>query len=270
MLLTWSSLAGAATLTVGPGLDYDSLAEAIAASQPGDQIDVAAGSFIGTAQIRHRLTIRGASREKTVLVAPINPQGAWVDVETAELVTLRDLTLVGDNSSRILEGTNVSLMLDGVTLQGGFSFPSGGQIWVDQATLTLQQVVFEGGEGAFAGGQIFARDTTLTATNCQFSGGTSDRQGGSVRLENATATFASSTFSDHRSGSGGAISSSGDSSHVLTIDACLFQGNTAVGGGGPSYGGAIYQSGGRLVIRGERVSEQSRRRLWRRNLSYCS
>jgi hypothetical protein len=108
LLLAVSGLADGAVLPV-PG-DFATIQAAVDAAQPGDEIVVAAGIYEEQVVIDKDVTLTGAGRGLTVLLAPpympytvhVAAYNAVVHVEPpAHEVTIRDLTVDGANRGRV-------------------------------------------------------------------------------------------------------------------------------------------------------------------------
>lgn len=105
-LVAWtSSIAAAATLTVGPGKTYTTVKDAVAAAQPGDTIEVDAGDYIDDiSSIKvNDLTIRGVGGRPHLkaTVPPPNKKGIFVVELGVGPVTVENLEFSG---ARISEG----------------------------------------------------------------------------------------------------------------------------------------------------------------------
>jgi hypothetical protein len=132
-------------LTVGPGQTYATIADAVAASQDGDVIQVQAGTYTNDfAQINTKITIEGVGGIVN-LVATVPP-----DNEKAILVTNTDVTL----SNLEFSGAQVA---DG----------NGAGIRCQSGDLTLNNCIFHDNQD----GLLADADTTgtITINNCDFS-----------------------------------------------------------------------------------------------------
>lgn len=114
LLLAAGAPASAATLRVGPGLPFATLAAAIAASQDGDTIAVQAGTYTNDfAEIRTRLTLTAVGGRVTLRATQNIPNNKGI------LVVDADLTVTGFNfvGARVpgWAGSNGA----GIRLQGG-------------------------------------------------------------------------------------------------------------------------------------------------------
>ena len=140
-------VAHAATLEVGPGKTYATPCDAIAAAQPNDVVEVAAGTYTDTCSIGVKgLTVRGVSgRPKIDLSATEHPSGyKGIYVIDADDVTLDNLELTGahisdDNGAN---GAGIRIQAAGLTVHGcyihdnqngilGGISPGGGKITIE-------------------------------------------------------------------------------------------------------------------------------------------
>ena len=70
------------TLTVGPGQQYGTIADAVAASGSGDTIDVAAGTYTNDFfYIGHSLTLQAVGGEAAIVATAEPPDGKAVITE---------------------------------------------------------------------------------------------------------------------------------------------------------------------------------------------
>ena len=101
----------------------------------------------------------------------------------------------------------------------------------------IQNCKFIGNKSFVAGALIISTsypESDITVEDCLFSGNQSTSDGGAIRVSDATVTFSGNTVVENESGSGGAISITGNSNVIYNGD---LSGNTA------TYGGAVYASG---------------------------
>ncbi len=159
-----------------PG-DHADIQSAITASQNGDTIVIAAGTYAPTATLNTNgkaITIRGAT----------NPNGTPATV------------LDGMNSRRVLhcityEGP--STVFENLLITRGRS-SSGGGMYVDHASPTLTNCVFEANTATSDGGGLFLYQCSPSITNCAFKSNTAGVFCGGLVLLSATPTITNTVF----------------------------------------------------------------------------
>ncbi|MEQ1567791.1 MAG: putative metal-binding motif-containing protein [Myxococcota bacterium] len=278
----WSAVAGAATLSVGPGQVYTQIADAVDDAVAGDrvevdpgvydepQVDVGAaieivgtgGSAVTTWRVTTDYGLRVPPAGEAIVrgftvVPPATGHVAWVE---GELVA-DDWSLSGASASPLfVDGGSLVLSWSALDANvGGHVFMLGGSTTIVDSTLT--------GGAASTGGAIFA-EGDLTLERAWLEGNHADFYGGAVFQSDGAFTAVDSSFvgndadSGFGGGNGGAVYLVGPIS--ATIDGCTFDGNRADGSGGAlmtgadasgvvsgstfgvneaSYGGAVYLGG---------------------------
>ena len=199
---------------------------AINASQPGDQVWVAQGTY------------RPASGSSFSMLPGVAIYGGFRGTETSlsERLSVNPVTTEGrpghpsnttlaGNGSRVINNpASLSLtrsaVLDGFVITGGGSVDLGGGMYNNGSSPTLTNCSFQGNQATGGsvnyGGAMYNDNSSPTLTNCLFQG--NQATGGFVNY-------------------GGAMANLGSSNPVLTN--CLFQNNQATGSFG-NYGGAMY------------------------------
>lgn len=149
------------------------------------------------------------------------------------------LTISGNNSSRIFNITDGTVIIAGVTITKGNATGGGGIRYASANTLTLTQVTFSNNEaGADGGGAVYQRTGHIIVDQCTFTNNSTTRNGGAM-ANNADAGAQSiqvdkSTFKENTAdNNGGAIANQVD----LTITNSTFSKNEA-----DSQGGAIFDA----------------------------
>jgi hypothetical protein len=241
IVLANATVGSAATINVPA--DHGTIQAAINVSVNGDEIVVAPGIYVGAIDFLGKsITIRSASGDPSDTT--INGNGAFhvVFINSSGNARLEGLTITGGDAS------------------GAGSNSEGGGVWAFQSTLTVENCILENnlaakGGGAFVfngastflgcefsnnngggasagGGGIFRGGSggTLTVDGCTFTGNTAT-QGGAIMIffNGPGVTISDSVFDGNSAGFGGALQSF---SNGMTMDNCLFMGNTATNQGG--------------------------------------
>jgi hypothetical protein len=213
---------------------YTDLQDALVAAVAGDQIWVAAGTYVPTTS--------GDRSAEFYLVDSVGVYGGFDGTETE--LSQRDhethVTILSgeigapgpaDNSRRVVAGNMVKhAVLDGFTVTGGYGGVFGGGIdngggWIHYENLIVT------GNSSGAGGGMSCLGQHATLTNVSFVNNTATSGGGglSVRLAGDPVLTGCSFTGNSTAATGGAISHTGTG---LTLIDCDFDGNTASGNGG--------------------------------------
>jgi predicted outer membrane repeat protein len=219
---------------------FTDLRSALTAAVAGDEIWVAAGTYLPTA---------GSDRSISFsLMEGVFVYGGFAGTETsrdqrdwAANVTILsgDIGTSGtttDNSYHVVSACNVAVtVLDGFTITGGQADGSGfgGGLYSDSSSPTLANVIFSNNT-AYSGGGLYSLSGAPTLIDVTFSNNTATSLGGGLYSNNASATLIRVTFSNNTSyNGGGAYNSSGS----LTLTNAVFAGNSG------QYGGGLYNTG---------------------------
>ncbi|HMF15245.1 MAG TPA: hypothetical protein VKE94_23180, partial [Gemmataceae bacterium] len=213
--------------------------------------------------------------------------GSTVTLTSGQLVINHDLTITGlgaaqlsvsgNNATRVFEIDSGVVAISGLTITGGFNNAAvgGGGIW-NRSTLTLDSDVVTGNTSTNGGGGIRS-DAMLTVTNSviasntaqgSWGGGIDNVFGGKLIMTGSQVT------NNAAGGEGGGIDNFSAGSATLTND--IISGNSAFNGGGmttevgsptimvsnvtfsgntaSNAAGGIYQCAGTLAITGSRVT----------------
>ena len=230
--LVFASASPAATLQVCPsGCQYSQIAAAVAASQSGDTVAVAAGTYQGGFTIGVSLTLTGAGANQTIIKGggPVVTIGAAGSTKLN--VSITGVTITGG----VTQSSPISIPLYG---KAGVEAAGGGiEITPDNikkgssgtpgATVTIASSVITGNRvapttlipspggatcpgglckyaGAYGGGIDNAGDLTLTNTtvsdNSAVSALASDSDGGGIENEMGSLTIVDSTFTANKAG----------------------------------------------------------------------
>ncbi len=217
-VLIATATSGADVITVGPGLDAQTLTHALSLAADGDHIAIASGTW-----------------------SPPAPGGAAIHLIDRTL-TIRALdpavppTLSGGATGRavIVEGGDImlqDLILEGGTVPGGDINGdsltmdwerSGGAVTMSNATVAVHTCTVNGG-GAFHGGCIGAWWSNVSLQNVSLSAGMATFFGGAMRVHGGSLMIDSSGLSNCLADTGGAIVVGGGCEVQLssvTVDAC--------------------------------------------------
>ncbi len=198
---------------------FTSLQSALAIAQPGDQLWVAAGTYMPTTGTDRIISFALASGVAVFGGFP-DVGGTFAQRDwNADATTLSgDIGRPGDNSDNsyhvaVSSGTDATAILDGFTIEGGNANGSSSP--------------------DFDGGGMYNASGRPTIRNCTFSGNSALNVGGGVcNVSGSEAAFTNCVFSrDSASNDGGGMYN--DASPDLTN--CMFTGNTA-----GAFGGAMY------------------------------
>jgi predicted outer membrane repeat protein len=221
--------------------DYDTIQDAINASENEDTVSVADGTY-------HENILFPGSKTITL----ISENGAVSTVIDG-----------GDNGSVVTFPENSNSTLDGFTITNGSTSANGGGVLCGQSsTPTIKNCIITGNV-AYAGGGISCGDSsapfiinsiiednsvtgidpqsygggihastssTPTITNCIIKNNISDRNGGGLAFNTAEPTIVNCTFSNNTAAVNGGAISFENSAPIITN--CTFSNNSASGNGG--------------------------------------
>ncbi|HWS27025.1 MAG TPA: choice-of-anchor Q domain-containing protein, partial [Xanthomonadales bacterium] len=169
-----------------------------------------------------------------------------ITLTAGELIATQDLNLVGpgaallsvsgNNSTRLMDASNVSVSISGVTLSGGngagsFNNGFGGAIHQVGGSLTLSDVVLSGNacSGTGAGGALVFLNNTSSITRTTISGNSCDTSS-AISIEASSITIVDSTLSGNSATSGSAlILRAGLADASLALTNVTISGNSSVG-----------------------------------------
>jgi hypothetical protein len=218
---------------------YSDLQDALAVAESGNDVWVAAGTYLpggpgaraATFQLRSGVGIYGGfagtevSRSErdpatnpTVLSGDLNGN----DIEVLEPADLVDESTRSDNSYHVVTGSGAdeTALLDGFVITGGNANYAGN---------------FDGGGMINVSGSVPANPTLV---NCTFHRNSANRNGGGIYNYRGDPTITDCVFSENH-GNGAPMGQGGGGVHnargSLTLRRCWFGGNTSVGGGAGLY-----------------------------------
>ncbi len=258
----------AATLQVGGGGQYSTIQSAIDAAVAGDVVNVAAGTYNGSIDLRGKaITLKSLSgRAATTLngngtyngIIMVNGVGAGATIEGFTIQNVGQRAVLLENAKLTLRDVEIKNS-GNIYLLGGAIQQKSGTLTVDNALFTnndscggtdlyaysgaaatFSNTVHNDGYGYF-GGVAQTIDTTLTLTNVEMNRTLSDLDGGAVHMNNTDAVFTDVVIdsASNAYGHGGAVAVVGGSTLTWTGGAVT---NTSPQN---TYGyyGAVYVSG---------------------------
>ena len=239
----------------------DGLATALAAAGSGDQVWVAAGTYLPT--------LSGVRTFSFQLKTGVEVFGGFAGFESAlgqRDVALNVTILSGDlggndpsliftdNAYHVVNGagTTATAVLDGFSVRGGNSNGGGtnqdrggGILCVSGANPTIRQTTFSANRCTFGGGAGYINSSSPTFTDCVFDGNFGGSFGGAFDMATGVAaTFERCRFTNNSAARAGGIEIFGGSS--VKVYNSLFQGNISTSSSG---GGAMFISGSSPQIR---------------------
>lgn len=197
-------VAGAALITVGPGLDAETISDALVLAADGDEVALASGTWVAAAAGEPVLWLQQRSLVVRALDAndpPVLDGGATGRAVVADggIVVLQDLVLRGG----AIPGGDLDG--DGVTADWE---RSGGAITMHVADVTMERVWIDGGS-AFHGGCIGAWASDLACIDMDVTAGTATFFGGGMRVHGGSLTWSGGVLSNCLADTGGGLVAGG-------------------------------------------------------------
>ncbi|NIQ40035.1 MAG: DUF1565 domain-containing protein, partial [Proteobacteria bacterium] len=227
------------------GLAFATIRKAVSVANDGEEIWVAAGTYIPSYSIflNSAVSLYGGFAGTETL----REQRDWVNHVT---------TVDGDNGFVPFQ-VYADATIDGFTIQNGY-YGFGGGMRINSSAPTISNCTFSLNNGYIRGGAIYNYNSTPTISNCTFNENTSNlvggaiynfhsaatitnskfyknsagRHGGAIYNDTSDALITNSTFHENRAGSDGGAINNFSASPMITN--CTFYKNTAI-----SYGRAI-------------------------------
>ena len=252
---------------------YTSLQSAVTNAVSGDEVWVAAGTYIPSAYPVGR-TSTDIREYSFYLESGVEYYGGFAGTETlrsqrdyANNATVLSGNITGNNCYHVLVSANESsVVLDGFTVtagyanggtnatingQSGFWTNNGGGVFTINTTMTVENCIISNNTAGY-GGAIRGVGGTTTLTNCTLTGNTGTAHAGAIDMVGTLVvsgcTFTSNKTATSSNGNGGAIKISGG---VATISNTSFISNVG------RIGGAIHHYSSQLTISTSTFSNNS-------------
>lgn len=239
----------------------DAVAVALAASITGDELWVAAGSYLPNLtltrtipfQLKNNVAVYGGFNATETSLAQRDP-ALNVTILSGDLAGNDGSAVYTDNTFHVVNGasTNATAVLDGFTVLGGNSNGAGAQnndkgggiLCLTGASPTIRRCIFTANRCSFGGGAGYINNSSPTFTDCIFDGNVGGSFGGAFDMATSVgAIFDRCVFRNNSAARAGAIEIFGSS--PVKVFNSLFYANTSTGSGG----GAMYISGSNPQIR---------------------
>lgn len=223
-------LAHAATLNV-PSASYPTIQSGVNASQNGDTVLVADGTYSGPGN--RDIDFNG----KNITVTSQNgPAKTIIDCGG-----YKSTDRSGNHRGFYIHSGETKATISGFTVKNGYENGSdgnsfslinaeGGGIYIAYSNATIQDCTISGNTTLSEGGGVFNNHGgTITLTNCTVSGNTAQQGGGVENFENGTTTFTNCTVTGN---DGGGIVNYNSSNGTITLTNCTATANTGHFGSG--------------------------------------
>lgn len=178
---------------------FTSLQTALSTAVAGDEICVAAGTYMGTFQLRTGVAIYGGYAGFAQPDPNARDQGAYETILSAQ------------NNQRVLTASGVarSAVLDGVTICGGqapnVEDGSGGGLFAEGGSPTLSNCIFCDNTAVWDGGGVCIFRGEPIITNCVFKDNTAGHEGGGLCVRDASLTMEGCVFTNNAATDGGGV-----------------------------------------------------------------
>lgn len=191
------------------------ITHAIGQADPGNIIQIAAGTYTESLMIDKSLTLQGAGQNSTIIQAHLMPGVAGervITIPAGLAVALSDVTIRHGQVSG-----------SGTAGEGGGIFSSG-------STLALTGVTLMANEARSGGGLYNKNNGAVALTAVTFSGNTATAVGGGMRnFAGSSSTLLDVTFTGNEADRGGGMANNTGSHELVSV---TFSGNMARLGGG--------------------------------------
>jgi predicted outer membrane repeat protein len=203
-----------------------------------------------------RAEIAAAKSGDTIVFAP-SLNGQTITLTSGELLINKNLTIngpgageltvSGNNASRVFDLLNVIASVSGMTMRGGNAYVGAAIANQSGGSLTIDNCVITGNSATYQGGGIY-NTGALSVSNCSLTGNSASSSGGAIYDYAASFTVQVSTISGNRArvDGGGIGFFSTSTSQVGTIQSCTVANNSASHGGGVNSHGTLKLLGSNL------------------------
>jgi predicted outer membrane repeat protein len=229
---------------------YTDLQSALTAAVDGDEIWVAAGTYVENIRLKDGVALYGGFYGNETELSQRN----W---------NVNETIIDGNKQGSVVtspSGTKETTRIDGFTIRNGQAIRGGG-MYNYQSSPTVNNCTFSNNSASTYGGGMYndfwtsptvnnctfrnnsaydggggmgnAAYTSPTLTNCTFTNNSARRGGGGGMYSNGSPTITNCTFSGNSASNGGGMYGGS-----LTVENCTFSGNSASNGGG-MYGSSL-------------------------------
>ncbi len=196
--------------------------DAINKANPGDQIWVAQGEYVGAFSLKDGVEVYGGFMGK--------------ETEGWQRNIKRFQTVFKGNSDNVFINKNLgsATLLDGVTITN----PNGRGMHNENASFMVRNCSFKENIFKASGAGLLIHSSDIRLFNCTFANNTTENDGGALCISNSTALILSCSFVNNKSNYGSGVYGGGavfiDSETNLSLISSQFKQNTS-----KRYGGAI-------------------------------
>ncbi len=208
-----------------PAHPFDDLWKGVAAASAGDEVVVLPSDHFGSYFLAETLDLAG--KEITVRS------------QAGPAFTVLDGTSMPGQPGVLADsGETAGTVFEGFRLQnfdrGSSSNDLGGAMEIANGTPTIRACWFENNH-AYRGAALYVSNSSSRIEDCRFVGNASVHQGGAVFTDTGAPTFSRCYFEGNTANFGGAFTSFTASATPVSVEDCLFYGNSSLVG----YGGAL-------------------------------
>jgi parallel beta-helix repeat protein len=223
---------------------FSSIQSAIGVAGEGKEIWIKEGRYVLTEPL--------LVNKSVVLLGGFNGTEFQADMRDW---TASETILDGNSAVKHCLYISANAVLDGITITGGnaniqdyIDGDRGGAIYIDQSSPVIRNCRFIDNYALVRGGAVYANFSSPTLIANFFTLNTTGQMGGAVASYKAAWVMDQNAFSDNRATSNGGALYLQDSSGNVSIENCLFTGNTATYGGGAIYNNGYNDSGSRTIV----------------------